>query len=158
MEYGGRSNAEHKLVWVAVFGAVGLLIMFVAYTFWPSVVSSTNVTIGPKTFYADVADTDEKRARGLTQLSALSEDRALLMIYDYDNVWPISTKGLKFDVDIVWLDNNKRVLYLSKNAQPSAMYRPSGKSRYVLQMPGGSITKYNITVGKQVKFDKESAG
>ncbi len=153
MEYGGRSNAEHNLVWVGIIGIFGLLVLFVAYTFWPNG-GATSVSIGPKTFYADVADTDETREIGLTQHATLKENQALLMIYDHDAVRPMMTKGMQFPVDIVWLDSNKRVAFVARNAKPSEtnVFRPSGKTRYVMMFPAGSAAKYNISVGQSVDF------
>lgn len=158
MEYGARSGAEHKLVWVGVLGILGLLVAFVAYTFWPSI-GSTTVTIGPKTFHAEVADTEELRQLGLTQQTMMRDDQALLMVYDYDDVWPIQTKDMKFPIDIVWIGQNKKVMYVAKNARPSSnsVYRPGGKSRYVLQLPAGSTTKYSVSVGKQAEFVYQGA-
>lgn len=159
MEYGARSHTEHNLVWVIIVAAVGLLVMFVAYTFWPSVAGSTTVSIGAKTFYADVADTVETRQTGLTQYSAMKNDQALLMVYEYDNVWPVSTKGLKFPVDIAWITTNKKVAYVVREAEPSSnrTYTPAGKTRYVLQLPSGSIARYGIAPGTAVKFDYQES-
>lgn len=153
MEYGARSGAENKLVWVGILGIIGLLIAFVAYTFWPNM-SAVTVTIGPKTFHAQVADTEERRQVGLTNLATLRDDQALLMVYASEDVWPVQTKGMKVPIDIVWLGGDKRVAYLAKDARPSAtsIYRPGGKSRYILQLPAGSVAQYGISVGKSVEF------
>ncbi len=155
MEYGARSHAEHGLVWVGIIATVILSIGFVAYTFWPSTMTSTSVSIGAKTFLATVADTKEERALGLTNLKVLPDNQALLVIYDHEEVWPIHTKGLLFPIDIAWLGSDKKIVYIAKGAKPSATatYTPGGKSRYVLQLPAGSIMKHNIVVGKSVKFD-----
>lgn len=158
MEYGARSGAEHKLVWVGVLGILGLLVAFVVYTFWPST-TPTTVTVGPKTFRAQVADTEELRQLGLTQQTTMRDDQALLLVYSYDDVWPIQTKDMKFAIDIAWLNQDKKIMYVAKNARPSSssVYRPGGKSRYVLQLPAGSIVKYNISVGKQAEFTYQGA-
>lgn len=155
MEYGARSHAEHGLVWVGIVATVILSIGFVAYTFWPSTMTSTSVSVGAKTFLATVADTKEERALGLTNLKTLPDNQALLVVYDHEDVWPIRTTGLVFPIDIVWLSGDKKVVYVAKDAKPSvtAKYTPGGKSRYVLQLPAGSVAKHNITVGKSVKFE-----
>lgn len=157
MEYGGRSSVEHKLVWVGIIGIVALLLTFVAYTFWPYE-RSTAITIGPKTFYAEVADTEESREAGLTQRTALKEDQAFLIVYDANDIQPITTRDMQFPVDIVWIDQNKKVAFVARNAVPSVtgVYRPSGKTRYVMMLSAGATAKYSITVGKQIEFSYES--
>lgn len=156
MEYGTRSRTEHKLVWLIMFLIIGALIAFVSSTFWPSVFSSTPVTIGAKTFYADVAHTEELRKIGWAGRE-LSEDQALLFAYDYDGIWAVKTSGAPHAIDIVWINSLKKVVYIAKNAPPSldTIYKPRGKSQYVLQLSAGSIDKYNIVPGKSVGFEVE---
>lgn len=153
MSYGERSRTEHKLVWVGMIGIIGLLVMFVAYSFWPSE-NTTTVAVGPKTFHAQIAATEEAREVGMTEWVTIREDQALLMVYESDGVWPIRTRDMQFPVDIVWIGRDKRVAFVAQNAKPSATttYRPGGKSRYVLQLAGGTALRYNISTGKQVNF------
>ena len=155
MEYGSRSHAEHNIVWIGIIACVGLLVMFIAYTFLPSASASMSVSVGAKTFQAHIADTEDERVTGLASFETLAEDQALLVPYEYDAVWTVQTKGLNFPIDIVWVTANKRVAYVAKDAQPSATatYKPGGKSRYVLQLPAGSVVKYGITAGKPVNFE-----
>lgn len=155
MEYGTRSRAEHNLVWVGITFVLGVLLLFVAYKFWPSSLNTTSVSVGAKTFQADVADTEDRRAAGVTGLTSLADDHALLMVYDYNNDWAVRTEGNNFPVDIVWISETKKVVYIAKEARPSATstYKPGGKSRYVLLLPAGALMKYGISVGKPVNFE-----
>ncbi len=155
MEAGSRSRFEHVFVWILIFGAVGLLVAFVVYFFLPHTGASTQVHIGAKTFYADVADTDQRREAGLRGVSRLPEDRALLVKHPHDDVWPVRTEGLQFPIDIVWITAEKKVVFVARSAQPSqdTVYRPSGKSRYVLQLSEGSISRYNVSPGRTVEFE-----
>lgn len=155
MEYGARSHAEHNLVWVGIMFAVGLLILFVAYKFWPSSLHATSVSVGTKTFQADIADTEDRRSAGVSGLSTMSDDQALLMVYDYSDVWAVRTEGNHFPVDIVWISDAKKVVYTAKEARPSSKstYTPGGKARYVLLVPAGTVAKYSLSVGKTVNFE-----
>ena len=155
MEYGARSHAEHNLVWIGIMLVVGALVLFVAWKFWPDSLGATDVSVGAKTFRADVADTEERRSAGVTGLGMMSDDQALLMVYDYNGEWPVRTEGNKFSVDIAWISEGKKVVYVAKDARPSSTrtYKPGGKSRYVLIVPAGAMTKYNISPGKTVNFE-----
>lgn len=156
MAYGSRGRYEHAFVWILIFGVVGLLVAFVAYFFLPHTGSSTQVRIGAKTFYADVVATDERQDAGLKGAASLPEDRALLMVHPRDDVWPVATDELQVPIDIVWITSEKKVAFVAKKAQPKprTMYRPPGDSRYVLQLPEGSIGRYNISPGKTVEFEE----
>lgn len=155
MEYGTRSRSEHGLVWLIIASVLGVLILFVAYSFWPHTLSSTTVTVGAKTFYADVADTEELRSIGLNEHPSLPDDQAFLMVYDRNDVWPVTTSEIDFPVDIVWINENKQVVYIAKKARPTGtgIFKPNGKSRYVLLLSAGSIDRYGLKPGKTVEFE-----
>ncbi len=149
-----RKQSENKLVRVGVIGVVLLLVGFVVYMLWPDA-GKIKVTINSRDFHAQVADTDELRDIGLTNVEKMAENQALLMAYDTDSTWSVYTKGLKFPIDIIWVDKDHKVAFVARNAQPSEknMFRPGSKVRYVLQLPAGTISKYNISIGTQVDFD-----
>ena len=155
MEYGTRSRGEHGLVWLIIAGVLGALILFVVYSFWPNELSSTTVTIGAKTFHADVADNEELRKTGLGEHTSLSGDSAFLFAYDSDDVWPVQTADIDFPVDIVWVNAENEVVFIAKKAKSTGtgVFKPQGKSRYVLILPAGSISQYTIKPGKTVKFE-----
>lgn len=156
MEYGGRSHTEHNLVWLGIVLAVGLLLAFVLYTFWPNTLGMS-VSVGAKTFYADIAENEADRTTGLSTFDKLTDDKALLMVYQDDAVWPVETKDATSAVDILWISKEKRIVYIARDARPSARatYKPGGNSRYVLMLPAGSVAKYGITAGQQVSFEHE---
>lgn len=155
MEYGGRSTTEHRIVWFGIFAIVALMVAFVVYSFWPSATAATSISVGPKTFYAEVADTDELREVGLREHAALGDDQAMLLVYPADDVWVLETDEVDFPVDMVWITHDKKVAYVAKNTPPnsSKLYRPGGKARYVLQLPAGSVAKYGIAPGKMIEFE-----
>ena len=156
MEYGARVSVEHRLVWIGIFGVIVTLVAFVAYSFWPTAMTATAVTLGAKTFHADMVDVERQPGENITEHRGVLEDnRALLYAYPKSDSWIVQARDLHSAVDILWITDNKNVAYIAKNAQPSNshVYRPGGAARYVLYLPAGSVEKYSIKAGQSITFN-----
>jgi uncharacterized membrane protein (UPF0127 family) len=60
----------------------------------------------------------------------------------------------------VWLDKEKKVVYIVKNAQPEGYpqqdFTPKQDARYVLELPAGTVSSKSIIVGKSAVFDENN--
>lgn len=150
-------NAEGKITWIivalAVFGLVyvGYQALFVDFK------DSIPVSVGSKTFYAQVAANDLERKQGLSGTAELAENEGLIMIFNKESDWRIWMKDMNYPIDIVWIDKHKRVVHTVKSAHPNSYperyYTTPVDAKYVLELPEGSVRKYNIHVGKGANFD-----
>lgn len=146
-----------RLIWVLV--AFTLLLVGVAgwYGIEPQLRPHVNVHLGDGVFRADIADTEAERIKGLSGTTSLRQDQALLMVYQSDSKWPIWMKDMNYPIDIVWLDSNKKVVYIVKNAPPDSYpdkFVPNDLARYVVELPAGTTSEKNIKIGEQANFDE----
>lgn len=78
------------------------------------------------------------------------------MDFKTDDTWGIWMKDMRIPIDIVWLDKDKKVVYIIQNAQPETpvktVYRPPQPARYVLELPAGSVKQVAIKTGITVKI------
>lgn len=158
MEYGARVSVEHRLVWIGIFGVIVTLVAFVVYGFWPTGLTATTVTLGAKTFHADMVDAEQQPGENIAEHRAvLKDNQALLYAYPKTDSWIVQAQDLHSAVDILWITDSKNVAYIAKNAQPSNshVYRPRGAARYVLYLPAGSAAKYSIKAGQSVTFNEK---
>ncbi len=67
---------------------------------------------------------------------------------------------MKYPIDIVWLDKDKKVVYIVKNAPPESYpyenFTPKQDARYVLELPAGTVSKKSIAIGKEAMFDENA--
>ena len=141
---------------ILVIGIIAIIIAsaiaFMAINFQPRL----EVKLGTGTYRAKLADTNESRIQGLSGVSSFKPNDALLMVFDSDAEWGIWMKDMKIPLDIVWLDSNKTVVHIVKNASPdlstSETFTPSEPARYVLELAAGSTTNNNIKVGDRATF------
>lgn len=100
---------------------------------------------------AEVADTEAERTTGLSGRDGLSANRAMLFVFDKPDIHGIWMEGMKFAIDIVWLDHDKRVVTVQANVKPSSypkVFEPKSESLYVIELAAGRAAELNIIVGQ----------
>lgn len=111
--------------------------------------------IGETIFNLEIADSNEKRIKGLSYRYNLPKDSVLLFVFEKEDFHGIWMKNMYFPIDIVWLDKNKQVVHIEENIYPNTfpkVFMPTQKSLYVLEFNQGVIKEKNIKIGNSVKF------
>ncbi len=147
---------------ILICGLVALLVYsvgaYAATHFQPTV----EFRVGSGIYHLAVADDNAERTQGLSGVSQLALDGGLLMKFESDDQWGIWMKDMKVPLDILWLNNDKKVVYVVKNAGPElstdTIFKPKEKARYVVELPAGSVEKAGIKTGIVAEFDETSDG
>lgn len=146
------------LVWALVGFALLLVGAAALYILWPQLQPHTTLHVGDGIFKTRVAKTFEEREKGLSNTTALGEDQALLFVYDTDAQWAIWMKDMNYPIDIVWLNKDKKVVYIVKNAPPESYpdekFTPKEDARYVIELMAGTTDKKAINIGEKAVFDE----
>ena len=109
-------------------------------------------------FYVEVVTTPQERARGLMFREHLDPDKGMLFVFDWEAVYPFWMKNTLIPLDIIWIDRNKEVVFISKDTQPCEQepcptINPYKKAKYVLEVCGGTADKIGLEVGDKLKLD-----
>lgn len=115
--------------------------------------SVNTVVINGTTFSVDIADNDTNRAKGLSGRESLPDDAGLLFIFDSPGVYPFWMKDMNFPIDIIWIDDNLKVVYIKENALPESypeIFNPKVKAMYVLEINSGEVALNKIKIGDDV--------
>ena len=118
----------------------------------------SSVRVKGHRFYVELATTPDVRARGLMFREHLDADKGMLFIFDEEKVSPFWMKNTYIPLDIIWLDKNRKVVFISKNTQPwtqepGPAINPRKKAKYVLEICGGTADKIGLAVGDEVILD-----
>lgn len=95
------------------------------------------------------------RAIGLAKYDSLPEDRGMLFVFDQPNQACIWMKDMKFSIDIIWLNENKKVIKIERNVAPETYpesFCPEGSAKYVIELSNGVADKANISIGQQINI------
>lgn len=113
------------------------------------------VKIAGKNIKVDLATSKEAQAQGLSGRISLKEDEGMLFIFDNEDKYPFWMKGMNFPIDIIWIDNTLKVIYIKRNALPESYpdtFTPSLPAKYVLELNSLFSEKNNLKVGDMVEF------
>lgn len=152
------SRKKDALSW----GAVVLVLLAVgaaaAYVLWPQLQPHTSLHLGDGVFTARVIKTKAEREASQQEARKLRSDQAVIFVYGEDKKWPVTAEGTADEVDIVWLDKDKKVVYIVKNVPPESFpyetFEPKREARYVVELPGGTVGPKAVNVGGQATFDE----
>ncbi|HMH69954.1 MAG TPA: DUF192 domain-containing protein [Candidatus Saccharimonadales bacterium] len=154
------SRKKDGLTWVLILGVLLLVGTASFYVLWPQLQPHATIHLGDGVFTAKVAKAPEERAKGLGGTHSLGDDQALLLVYTTDGKWPVSMKDMTYPIDIVWLDKDKKVVYIVKNVPPESypyeQFEPKNEARYVVELAEGVVGQKKITIGATALFDENN--
>ena len=64
----------------------------------------------------------------------------------------VHTSGLAFDIDVLFLDADRRVVAAEERMKPGRMSRIFWRARSVLELPAGTVRRSETRVGDQIQF------
>lgn len=105
---------------------------------------------------AEIADTDVKRQQGLMFREGLPEDAGMLFIFEEEARYSFWMKNMRFPLDIIWIDKNKRIVDIKTDVpacnETCESLTPCDKTLYVLEVNAGFTKKNEIKIGDRVSF------
>jgi uncharacterized protein len=124
----------------------------------PKSTRTVDVRIGKAEVRADVAVSDAERRQGLSGRASLAEDRGMLFVYSDHVERRYWMKGMRFPIDIVWIDRG-RVTGVEPNVPvPVGDEFPTYPSRApadrVLEVRAGWTSRHSVERGDRVTFGK----
>ncbi len=132
------------------------LVSFASFKLLNSTDGLSEVVIGGSAVEVEIAQTLPERQQGLSGKVGLKEDRGMFFIFDQPGLHGFWMKDMNFSIDIIWISDDKKVVYVEENVSPNSypqVYRPSVPAKYVLEMLSGYAANNNIAVGENVDFD-----
>lgn len=105
---------------------------------------------------AEIADSLDKRASGLMFREDIPEDRAMLFIFQQEQIPKFWMKNVRFPLDILWINKDKiivgieRDVPLCQDSCPPIV--PNQKVSYVLEAKAGFVSRHQVKIGEKISF------
>ena len=117
----------------------------------------SKVCFDKKCFDIEIVDTLEARAQGLMNRNYLNSDSGMLFLFDAEAKYSFWMKNTLIPLDIIWLDKNKKIVFIEHNAKPCKRdpcetFGPNEKAKYVLEINSGLAKKIGIGKGDYLEF------
>lgn len=107
-------------------------------------------------FNLEVANDKETHKRGLMFREDIPQDGGMIFIFERMGWYPFWMKNTPTSLDIIWLDNNKKVVHIEKSTKPyseSSIAPNDEYALYVIELLAGSADKIHLKVGDKFKFN-----
>lgn len=140
-----------------------LLVITVSFVFFNvkqeeifSDMEKASVSLGGVEIMAWVADTDLLRNRGLGGIESLELNEGMLFIFDKPGFFGFWMNGMVIPIDIIWLDNNFKIVYIEKSVSPDTFpktFFPKQVARYVLETKSGFTADFGVSIGDKVSVE-----
>ncbi len=106
---------------------------------------------------AELAVTDVERQRGLMYREKINADQGMLFIFEEESIKSFWMKNMKFSIDIIWLDREKRIIHIERRVppcpeEPCPTYSSRFTIMYVLEIKAGSADKNRLKLYDRLGF------
>ena len=146
-----------------------LLLIILCSVFW-SIYSSRNLFKMPSQSLADrvviknavwnvkIADTEQVREAGLSNIKSLEKNTGMFFIFDTPANQSFWMKDMLFPIDMIFINDKLQVVEIDSDLSPDSFPRIFGSevlSQYVLEINAGEAKKYDLREGDQLIFLKK---
>jgi uncharacterized membrane protein (UPF0127 family) len=135
-----------------------LLVALIFFMISPSKKSDSTVCFEGSCINAELATTPKERNIGLMNRTSIPENTGMLFIFDKEGIYKFWMKNAVIPLDIIWLDENGKIIYIEKNARPCyvpscPLFGPESSSKYTLEVNGGYTERHKINVGDKARIN-----
>lgn len=144
-----------------------LIVIFAAYTQTGKPIPFLNISgtvpqkavIDGHSFSLLIAQTDQEHETGLSGKDRLPQNQGMLFLFKQPASQTFWMKGMKFPLDIIYIDTNNKIVSIFKNLENPTPFDPTIRTvtptqpaNKVLEINAGLSDKYSFKVGDEVKF------
>ncbi len=151
-----NTSAQKYYSFIIVF--VFALFLFVFFKSQPTSNIDINfVKIGGVDVRVELAIDKTSQERGLSGRESLAVNTGMLFMFNKPDKYYFWMKGMNFPIDIIWINENNKIVYIKREAQPENFletYGPEENSLYVLEVPSGFSDMHGLKTGDSVLFLK----
>lgn len=106
------------------------------------------------TLQTEIADTDSSRQRGLMERAPLTDEQAMLFVFDVagpQTFWMANTPSA---LDIAFVAGDSTILNVAKYVRPNTTSGVSseGAAKYVLEVRAGFADTYGMSRGDRIRW------
>ena len=122
---------------------------------------NTQVTVKDLAIKAKIADEPKEQQTGLADYSSLGLDEGMIFVFDQSKRHTFWMKDMDFAIDIIWIDEAKKIVDIAPNVPPEpnknekelTRYKPKSDAKYVLEINAGISALHNLQISDQVSFE-----
>ena len=117
--------------------------------------TDTVIMFGNHNFEVETAETIFQKTKGLSNRKTFPKNHAMLFTFLEPGKNGFWMKDMYVSIDIVWLDEHKKVIHVEEKVAPDTFPQVFGNdkdSKYVLEFDEGTAEKIGIKIGSKFDF------
>jgi uncharacterized protein len=102
-----------------------------------------------------VADTNAELATGLGGKACISDNQGMLFKLEKPGIYEFWMKDMKFSIDIIWIDSNRKIVHIEKNVTPSSYpqtYKNNVAAMDILELKANRSSELDLEIGTQLSY------
>lgn len=108
-------------------------------------------------FDVQLAQNNVERTKGLMFQKSLEQNKGMLFLFDKEVKHSFWMKNTFISLDIIWINQNNKIVFISENNQPCKWYdcpsiKPIADARYVLEVNSGIVKKIELKIGDELSL------
>ena len=110
------SLRKERLSWIFIGGLLAAVGATAYFVLLPQLQPHLTLRLGDGVFNARFISPTEYAKNGNQSIDELRQGKAVLRMYNDEGQWSMEMKDRQKPFDLVWLDGNKKVVHIVKNA------------------------------------------
>lgn len=117
--------------------------------------NTATIKLGATLITTEIVKTPAALSLGLSGRAGLWPNQGMLFVFstaDYRGIW---MKDMRFPIDIIWLDEQKKIVDIKANATPDSyptVFAPAAPAKYVIEVNAGFAAANKLKVGDSALF------
>lgn len=105
------------------------------------------------TYRLEVVTTEEDQQKGLSDRDRLAQDTGMLFAYSAEDDRCFWMKDMRLDIDIIWLDTEKRITHIEPDLSPKTYPEDyCARAQYIIELNAGEAAKNALKPGDTLDF------
>ena len=139
-----------KKILAFIFISVALIFMASIFLNKKDASLHKEIIVGNVAVKVEIAASSAEKQEGLSGRNFMRKNSGMLFVFSQPDLYPFWMKDMKFPIDIIWLDENLRIINIEKNITPGSFpkkFTPQLPAKYALEVNNGWSDKNKIKEG-----------
>jgi len=144
---------------IVILGTICVALLAAYYLYPQTNASAQTATISfaGVTLVVELATTPAAQQLGLSGRDSMPANHGMLFVFQQPAEWGFWMHEMKFSLDIMWFDANKRVVFIEQSLAPCTpqgcpVYTPNTNALYVLEVNAGFAVTHSVVLGESFTY------
>lgn len=144
-----------KKIWYLILISIALVFATSVFLNKKDNTSYKKIIVGNIAVKVEIAKSPAEKQKGLSGKSFMRKNNGMLFVFSQPDFYSFWMKDMEFPIDIIWLDDNLRIINIEKNITPDTFpkkFLPQLPAKYALEVNGGWSDENKVEEGVNIKI------